>query len=90
MNKQELIDELSKQTGESKKACAAVLDAFIKTVGETLVKGERLTLIGFGSFYVVATQARTGRNPRTGEPIQIKKKKKVKFKAGADLTTKVN
>lgn len=90
MNKQQLIDELAKKTGESKKSCGAVLDAFMKTVGESLGKDERIILVGFGSFYVVETQARTGRNPQTGEPIQIKKKKKVRFKAGADLTEKVN
>lgn len=90
MNKEELIEELAKQTGESKKSCKAVLDAFMQAVGESLGKDQRITLIGFGSFYVVETQARTGRNPRTGEPLAIKKKKKVKFKAGADLTDKVN
>jgi DNA-binding protein HU-beta len=90
MNKQELIDQLAERTGETKKACKAVLDAFTQTVGDTLKKGESVTLIGFGTYSIVETQARTGRNPQTGKPIEIKAKKKPKFKAGSELADKVN
>jgi DNA-binding protein HU-beta len=90
MNKSELVSALAHKTGKTQVEAKAFLDAFTETVTETLSKGDKVTLIGFGTFDVQQTNARTGRNPQTGEPIQIKKKNKVRFKAGADLTDKVN
>jgi DNA-binding protein HU-beta len=62
------------------------LDAFVKTTTSALKKGDRVALVGFGSFAVSKRNARTGRNPQTGKPITIAAKKVVKFKAGADLS----
>lgn len=90
MNKGELISALAHKTEKTQVEAKSFLEAFTETVSENLAKGENLTLIGFGTFSVQDVPARTGRNPRTGEPLQIKAKKKVKFKAGADLTDKVN
>jgi DNA-binding protein HU-beta len=90
MNKQELISALANKTGKPQTEAKAFLDAFTSTVSETLSKGDKVTLIGFGTFDVQDVPARTGRNPRTGAVLQIKAKKKPRFKAGADLTEKVN
>lgn len=90
MNKAELISALASRTGKPQTEVKAFLEAFTETVTETLKKGDKLTLVGFGTFDVQDVPARTGRNPRTGEPLQIKAKKKPRFKAGADLTEKVN
>jgi DNA-binding protein HU-beta len=90
MNKAELISALATKTGKPQTEAKAFLEAFTGTVTETLKSGDKVTLIGFGTFDVQDVPARTGRNPRTGEPLQIKGKKKPRFKAGADLTEKVN
>jgi len=90
MNKSELISALAEKTGKSQKEAKAFLEAFTETVTETLSKGDKVTLIGFGTFDVQQTKARTGRNPQTGKPIQIKAKKRPRFKAGSELSSKVN
>lgn len=90
MNKQELVSRMAEKTGQSKVACRASLDALLESVIESLAAGDRVTLIGFGTFSVYETEARMGRNPRTGEKIQIKKKKKVKFKAGPEFAGTVS
>ena len=90
MNKAELISALASKIGKSQKEAKAFLEAFESTVQETLKKGEKITLIGFGSWDVQDVPARTGRNPRTGEPLKIKGKKKPRFKAGAELSSAVN
>ena len=90
MNKQELISALASKTGKSQKEAKAFLEAFTETVTEALKSGDKLTLVGFGTFDVQDVPARTGRNPRTGEPLQIKGKKKPRFKAGAELSGAVN
>ena len=90
MNKTELVSALAHKTGKTQKEAKAFLEAFTETVTATLKSGDKVTLIGFGSFDVLETKARTGRNPRTGEPLQIKGKKKPRFKAGSELTDKVN
>lgn len=90
MNKTELIKALAEKTGKSQKEAKAFLEAFESTVQETLQKGDKITLIGFGTFDVQAVPGRTGRNPRTGEPLKIKAKKKPRFKAGAELSGAVN
>jgi DNA-binding protein HU-beta len=88
MNKSELISALATKTGKPQTEAKAFLEAFTET--ETLNSGDKLTLVGFGTFDVQDVPARTGRNPRTGEPLQIKGKKKPRFKAGAELSGAVN
>jgi DNA-binding protein HU-beta len=90
MNKSELISALATKTGKPQTEAKAFLEAFTETVTEVLKKGDKLTLVGFGTFDVQDVPARTGRNPRTGEPLQIKGKKKPRFKAGAELSGAVN
>lgn len=85
MNKQELIDAIAVESGLSKKDSKTALEAVVKTVGTTLKKGDKVTLIGFGTFSVAARAARTGRNPQTGKALQIKAKKVIKFSTGSEL-----
>lgn len=90
MNKAELVKALADKTGKSQKEAKAFLEAFESTVQETLSKGDKVTLIGFGTWDVQDVPARTGRNPRTGEPLKIQAKKKIRFKAGSELTDTVS
>lgn len=90
MNKAQLIDAIAAEAKITKADAKKALDAFIKTTGTALKKGDRVALVGFGSFSVAKRNARTGRNPQTGKPINIKAKKVVKFKAGSELSAKVN
>ena len=90
MNKAQLIDAIAAEAKITKADAKKALDAFIKTTGTALKKGDRVALVGFGSFSVAKRNARTGRNPQTGKPINIKAKKVVKFKAGSELSEKVN
>ncbi len=90
MNKAELISAIAEQTNLTKVDARKALDAFINVAGESMKKGERLTLVGFGSFSVNERNARNGRNPRTGSKIKIAAKKVVKFKAGAELENLIN
>jgi DNA-binding protein HU-beta len=89
MNKAELIDAIASESKLSKADAKKALDAFINVTSKSLKKGEKVVLIGFGTFDIAKRSARTGRNPQTGKPIQIKAKKVVKFKAGAQLADKV-
>ena len=77
MNKTELIDAVAAKTGQTKAATAALLDGFIETVKETLVKNESVQLIGFGAFEVIERAAREGRNPATGAALKIAAKKEI-------------
>ena len=86
MNKAELIDAIADKADLTKVAAKAALDAFTEVVAKSLKKGDRVALVGFGTFSVSQRSARTGRNPRTGEPIKIKAKKVAKFKAGSELS----
>ncbi len=90
MNKAELIDAMANGAGISKADAKKALDAFIDTTTGALKKGDRVALVGFGSFSVSKRSARTGRNPQTGKEIKIAAKNVVKFKAGADLGGSVN
>lgn len=90
MNKAELIEAMASGSGLSKADSKKALDAFINSTTGALKKGDRLSLIGFGSFSISDRKARTGRNPRTGKEIQIPAKKVVKFKAGSELANSVN
>ena len=90
MNKRELIDAVASEVGIAKSAAAETIDAFLDTVTNALVKGEAVQLIGFGSFTAGARAARTGRNPKTGEALQIAASKTVKFTAGKAFKEAVN
>ncbi|MES2555045.1 MAG: HU family DNA-binding protein [Bacteroidota bacterium] len=90
MNKAELIDAIAAEAGLSKADAKKALDAFVTSTSKALKSGDRLSLVGFGSFSVSKREARTGRNPQTGKEIQIAAKNVVKFKAGADLDGSVN
>ncbi|MEJ6682144.1 MAG: HU family DNA-binding protein, partial [Flavobacteriales bacterium] len=86
MNKAELIDAMASDAGISKADAKRALDAFVNTTTSALKTGDRLSLVGFGSFSVSRRNERKGRNPQTGKEITIKAKNVVKFKAGADLS----
>ena len=90
MNKQELIASMTEKTGLSKKDTEASLAAFIETVEETLSKGDKIQLVGFGSFEIRNRAARTGKNPLTGEEMNIPAAKVPAFKSGKALKEKVN
>lgn len=85
MNKADLISAIAANAELTKVDAKKALDAFIEVSGEAMKKGERITLVGFGTFSVNERNARNGRNPRTGAKIKIAAKKVVKFKAGAEL-----
>ncbi|MCF8379513.1 MAG: HU family DNA-binding protein [Bacteroidales bacterium] len=89
MNKAQLIDAIAAEANLTKADAKRALDAFVTTTTKALKKGDRVALVGFGSFAVNARNARTGRNPQTGAPIKIKSKKVVKFKAGSELADAV-
>ena len=86
MNKSELIDAIAKHADISKAAAGRALDATVNSIKGSLKKGDIVTLVGFGSFYVGKRTARQGRNPRTGATIKIKAAKVPKFRAGKDPT----
>ena len=85
MNKTEMIEHIAQQADLSKASAGRALEAFIQGVQSALRKGDAVTLVGFGTFAVSTRPARTGRNPRTGEEIKIKKAKVAKFRAGTAL-----
>ena len=90
MNKAQLIDSIADKSDLSKADAGKALEAFTASVEAALRSGDRVSLVGFGSFSVDRRDARTGRNPRTGESIEIAAKNVVKFKPGANLTNSVN
>ncbi|MBQ8946101.1 MAG: HU family DNA-binding protein [Lachnospiraceae bacterium] len=90
MNKTELVDAIAKQAGLSKKDSEAAVKAFTDVVGKALKKGDKVQLVGFGTFEVSKRPARTGRNPQTGAEMKIKASKAPKFKAGKALKDLVN
>ena len=85
MNKTELISVMSEKAEISKKDAEKALTAFTNIVADTLVDGDKVSITGFGTFETVERSARTGRNPKTGESIQINASKSPKFKAGKAL-----
>ena len=89
MNKTQLVDAIAKKASITKVDAKKALDAFINVTGETLKAGDKIALIGFGSFAVAKKPGRTGRTPRTGASIKIAAKNVVKFKAGAELNALV-
>ena len=89
MSKKEFVDAYAKATGETKKRAEELVNAFLETTEESLVKGESIQFVGWGTFEVKERAAREGRNPSTGAPIKIDAKKVVKFKVGKKLADKV-
>jgi len=90
MNKGELIDAVSAQTGLAKSDVTRAVDAVLESVTGALKAGDAVSLVGFGTFVVKARAARSGRNPRTGETIEIAASKVPGFKAGKALKDAVN
>ena len=89
MNKAELISKIADEAGITKVQAGAALGSFVDGVKKTLKKGNKLTLVGFGTFAVSKRAARKGRNPQTGETIKIKAKKVARFKAGKELNSSI-
>ena len=90
MNKAELIDAVAANTGQSKSDASAAVEAVFESIRNAMKSGDTVSLVGFGSFSVSDRAARTGRNPRTGEEIQIAASRAPKFKAGKQLKDAVN
>lgn len=90
MNKTELIDAMAADAGITKAAAKKALESFLGNVEKSLKKGNRVSLVGFGSWSVSRRNAREGRNPSTGKTIRIPAKNVVKFKAGSELSDSVN
>ena len=85
MTKIQLAEKMAEITGKPKSQMVKAIDAFTEAVGAELKNGETVTLVGFGSFSVKTTNARTARNPRTGESVAVPAKQKAVFKASKDL-----
>lgn len=90
MTKAELIKAVAEDSGVSKKDAAAVVDAVLANIAEAMAKGEKVQLVGFGTFEVRERAAREGKNPRTGETVKIDACRVPAFKAGKALKDKVN
>lgn len=89
MNKSELVEAMASEAKLTKADAQRALEAFVNATTKALKKGDRVALVGFGSFSVAKRAARNGRNPQTGKAIKIAAKKVAKFKAGAELSAKV-
>ncbi|HPX06045.1 MAG TPA: HU family DNA-binding protein, partial [Tenuifilaceae bacterium] len=87
--KAQLIDAIAAEANITKADAKKALDGFVKATSDALKQGDRVALVGFGSFSLSERSARTGRNPQTGKPITIKAKKVVKFKPGSELNDSV-
>ncbi len=90
MNKAELLDHVASSASLSKADASRALDAVVDAIGSALSQGDSISLVGFGTFSVSERAARSGRNPRTGETIQIAASKQVRFKAGKGLKDRIN
>src|SRR5580765_4238493 len=90
LNKQELIGKIATDAGITRTAAATAIDSLIEGITSSLKKGQRVTLVGFGTWGTSKRKARVGRNPQTGEAIKIKAKTAVRFKAGKQLDKKIN
>ena len=89
MNKGDLIDAMAADAGITKTQAGAALDSMMNHIRKTLKKGDKVTLVGFGTYSVSKRAARTGRNPQTGKTIKIPAKNVVRFKAGKELSSAV-
>ena len=90
MNKAEFVDSVATKADMSKTEAGAAVDAVLDSVTDALKNGDQVTLVGFGTFLVRKREARTGRNPRTGEPLEIKASNVPSFKSGKALKEAVN
>ncbi|MBP9593266.1 MAG: HU family DNA-binding protein [Steroidobacteraceae bacterium] len=90
MNKNELVEVVSERTGLARSDAARAVEAVLGTITETLRKGDQVALSGFGTFVAKTRAARTGRNPRTGEPVAIPASRAPAFKAGKGLKDALN
>ena len=89
MTKAELVSKIASEAGITKSKADKAVDGLVSAISGALAGGDKITLVGFGTFSVAARSAREGRNPRTGKKIKIPAKKVVKFKAGKTLSEKV-
>lgn len=89
MTQSDLIKDVASRTGTTQKAAKEFLDAFVESVQDSLTRGESVALPGFGTFRVAQRAARAGRNPRTGEPLQVAARKAPVFSAGTTLRKSV-
>ncbi|MGQ9702409.1 MAG: HU family DNA-binding protein [bacterium] len=89
MTKAQLIDAIAKKAKISKTAAGAALDTFVESVTAALKKGDKVTLVGFGTFLAAKRKARTAKNPQTGEMIKVPAKRVPKFKAGRELKSAI-
>ena len=90
MNKADLVNEISSRTGLTKSKSSEVIDSVIESIQGSLTRGEKVTLVGFGTFDTITRKARKGRNPKTGEELNIPEKRAAGFKAGSGLSNVVN
>jgi len=90
MNKSQLVEQMATGAGISKAAAERALNAFMDAVMDAVASGDKVTLVGFGTFYVTERKARTGRNPQTGKKMKIPAKKVVKFRPGSRLSEAVD
>ena len=90
MNKAALIDKMAGDAGITKSAAATAVDSLVEGITWSLKRGQRVTIVGFGTWGISKRKARTGRNPQTGESIKIKAKKAVRFRAGKQLEKSIN
>ncbi len=90
MNKNELISKVAQETGEKQTKTAEIITAALKVITETFKKGEQVTLVGFGTFAPKKREARLGRNPRTGEAMEIPAQTALTFKASKPLKEALN
>lgn len=90
MNKADLVDVLALEVGITKREAEVVLNAFMDAVVKSVARGEKVTLVGFGTFDASQRNARTGRNPKTNEPLEIPAKRVARFKAGKEFAVAVD
>ena len=90
MNKASMIDKIAEDAGITKTAASKAIESMIEGVANSLNGGERVTLVGFGTFTAAERKARTGRNPHTGATLQIPAKRIVRFRASKELEEKMN
>ena len=90
MNKTEFVDAVAEKADVQKSDAAKIVDSMVDVIGDTLKQGDQITLIGFGTFLVSKREARKGRNPRTGEEIQIAASNVPRFKPGKALNKSIN
>jgi DNA-binding protein HU-beta len=90
MNKADLVNEISSKTGLTKTKTGEVIDTIVESIQGALATGDKVTLVGFGTFDTITRKARKGRNPKTGAELNIPSKRAARFKAGTGLSNVVN